>query len=313
MGGLLASAQLLLSRWVIRSPRGREQGKGKPMCMNGGLSGQDGQESAPPAAAASAEQDGTVGERPTRPLWRAPDKLAARAQSERVGVATLEGRRPPPGPSWRTLGAAVGGALAFFSASLSAPDWGEAAHRDAQVATVLAAICLGTGLLYLLLGARPHWLTWLVLGVLFALLGFYELPRAVAPLHLLQAQVAQAAGSYHQEYVELRLGGVSVCDRRAIGALLNLAHQDERAGRYGDSNRRLRDLARSCPASTSAERAQAQVGRTELAYGEQQLSARHYADAVQVFASVQRDYATMRLAPVAWQDAAATYIAWADQ
>lgn len=231
--------------------------------------------------------------------------------AERNAAEEIVGR--PRQPTWWALLVAVGGGLACFAICLFAPDWGEAARQVAILACVLAVICLLTGLLYLLARARPYWPVWLGFGVLFAVLGFYELPTAVVPLHLLQAEDAQAAGRYDQEYTELRLAGVGPCDPRATSALLGWARQDQQAGGYGDAIIRLEALARDCPTSPDAETARGQIGQTKLAWGEQLLSTGDYADAVTVFAEIEKDYAATPLAPAARQDAAATYVAWAEQ
>ncbi len=219
---------------------------------------------------------------------------------------------PGPQPSWWSLIIAVGAALAFFAIALFSFDWGDAAQHGAGLATVMGVLCLLTGLLYLLAGARPHWLTWLVVGALFALLGLYELPAAVVPLHLLQASEAVTAGRFDQAYTEWRLAGVPPCDPRVTGALLGWAGTDQRHSHYGDAIERLRTLERDCPQSQSAEAARSQIGRTELAWGEQLLSTGDYAGAITVLAAVQRDYAATPLAPAARLDSAAAYAAWAD-
>lgn len=233
------------------------------------------------------------------------------AVAERVAAAEVIG--PSRQPTWWSLTVAVGGGLACFAICLFAPDWGEAARQAATLAIALAVICLLTGLLYLLGGARPYWAMWLGFGALFAVLGFYELPTAVVPLHLLQAQEALAAGRYDQEYVELRRAGVGQCDTRATTALLGWARQDQRAGHYGDAIVRLKALAHDCPSSPDAAAARGQIGQTELAWGEQLVSIGDYAGAVKVFADVQQDFPDTSLAPAARQDAAAAYVGWAEQ
>jgi tetratricopeptide (TPR) repeat protein len=248
-----------------------------------------------------------------------------RSVHEKVAAAVaVEDREPPreaprrltqPGaqPTWWALVVAIGGALAFFAIALFASDWSEAAQLADGIAAVLAVLCLLTGFLYLLAGARRHWLTWLGFGALFAVLAVYELPAAVRPLHFLQAQEAAEMGHYDQAYAELRAAGLGPCDPRITGALLGWSRADERTGHYGDAVIRLKRLVRDCPDSPEAEIAEGQIGRTELAWGEQLTSTGDYADAVKVFAVVQTDYAATPLAPAARQDAAAAYVAWAQR
>jgi tetratricopeptide (TPR) repeat protein len=219
--------------------------------------------------------------------------------------------RPAPQPSWWSLVVGVGGVLAFFAIALFASDWGEAARRSAGLATLLAAICLVTGLVMLLAGARGHWWAWLLASVLFFILGLYELPAAVVPLHLLQAQEAEVAGHYDVAFTELRLAGVPACDPRVTRDLLGWATADREAGRYGDAVLRLNALVHTCPGSRDAETAHDQIGQTELAWGDQLVSTGDYADAVSQYTIVQRDYPATPLYPAARQEAAAALVQWA--
>ena len=230
--------------------------------------------------------------------------------------APIELRRGTAQPTLWALLIAVGGALGFFAIAIFSPDWGEAARQSTWLATALGVVCILTGLLYLLAGARRYWLVWLVVGVALAVLGLYELPTAVVPLHLLQAREAEAAGHYDQAYMEWRLAGYGKCDPHVTGALLRWARTDRDDGHYGDALIRLRRLVRDCSTDPTArqavEAASDQIGTTELAYGEQLVSTGDYADAIAQFHDVEAEYRTTPLAPAARQNAAAAYMAWAD-
>jgi tetratricopeptide (TPR) repeat protein len=243
---------------------------------------------------------------------RSPVAVAER-KPHKPREAPEEVLRPTSRLSTWALVVAVGAALTFFAIALFAYDWADAAQKSIVVAGVLAAICLVTGLLSLLAAPRSGWPIWLLFGILFAVLAFYELPAAVVPLHLAQAQEAQAAGQYDKAYTEYRLAGVGACDPRATSTLMGWARQDQRSDRYGDAVVRLNALVRDCPNSSEAEAAQSQIGQTELAWGEQLVSTGDYQDAVRVFADIQYEFATTPLAPAARQDAAAAYVAWAER
>lgn len=86
---------------------------------------------------------------------------------------------------------------------------------------------------------------------------------------------------------------------------------DQQHARYEDALERLQRILHDCPTSHAAEAASAQIGHTELAWGEQLLSTGDYADAVVVLVAVERDYAATPLAPAARLDTAAAYEAWA--
>lgn len=223
-------------------------------------------------------------------------------------------RKPTTQPGAWGLFVAVGSVLVFFAICLFAPDWGTAAAQSAEVASVLALICLGTGLVYLLLGARPGWLTWLVVGVLLAVLGFYELPTAVTPLRVLQANTDAAAGRYDAAYRELRLTGVGPCDPRAVKLLLRGARADERAGQYETAIHELReDLIEPCPSNPATAAARAEIGQAELAEGDALLQRHDYAGAVSAYRRVLDAYPHTELAEAARQRIASAEVAWADQ
>jgi tetratricopeptide (TPR) repeat protein len=260
--------------------------------------------------------------------------LDARDARERHGgVAVAERPRPPappreaapeltdpaPEPSWWTLLVAVGGVLVFFAITLFAPDWGDAAGQVALLADALAVLCLGSALWAVVSGlwdavrgrrAKHHPLIWLGFAVFFAVMGLYELPAAVVPLHLLQAREAEAAGRYDQAYRELLLAGLAPCDAPVTNAQLHWAAEAEGQGRYDLATAQLQRLMRTCPTAPDATAARQQLGAVELHWGEQLETTGEYAGAIAQFQAVQDGYASSPLAAAAHLDAAATYTAW---
>lgn len=220
-------------------------------------------------------------------------------------------REPRAQPSAWALTVAVGGVLIFFAICLFAPDWGTAAAQAAEVASVLALICLGTGLVYLLLGARPGWLSWLVVGTLLAVLGFYELPTAVTPLRVFQAHIDATAGRYDAAYRELRLSGVGPCDPRAIDLVVRGARADARAGQYDAAIRDLRErLIGPCPTNPAAATARDEIVRVELDWANQLERAGHYPEALARYQTVLATYPSAPEAHTAYDGAARTLYDW---
>lgn len=257
------------------------------------------------AAADSSPSGETAG--PPAPIHIMPPRRPAPPEPD---FALTHVRREP---SWWALFLAVAAVLVFFAIALFAADWAAAAQQSALLVAALGLLCVITGLLYLLFAARRGWWAWLLVGALFLVLGLYELPAAVVPLHLAQAQMDEASGRYDLAYSELLQAGVGRCEPRVTHDVLRWAGSDRTAGHFGKAVEHYDLLIQTCPNTDDARLASAEIGKTRLAWGDQLVSTGDYADAVNVFEQIQQLYPAAPFALAARQEEGAALLAWGDR
>jgi tetratricopeptide (TPR) repeat protein len=217
-------------------------------------------------------------------------------------------------PSSAALFLAVGAALVFFAIALFSIDWADAAQHSALLAAGLGVLCVIIGLFKLLVPeGRRGWFGWVLVGALFFVLGYYELPAAATPLHLLQAEVDETSGHYDEAYYELRQAGVGACERRVTHDVLLWGASDRAAGHYVKAIEHYGLLIQTCPDTDDAHAADAEIGKTLLAWGDQLVSTGDYGGAVERYEDVRHLYPAAPIALAARQEEAAALLAWGDR
>jgi tetratricopeptide (TPR) repeat protein len=217
-------------------------------------------------------------------------------------------------PSVAALVVSVGATLVFFAIALFSFDWAAAAQYSALLAAGLGVICVVIGLLKVLTAeGRKGWFVWVVVGGLFFVLGYFELPAAVVPLHYAQAAMDESSGRYDLAYNELRLAGVGACEPRATRDVLRWGDTDRAAGHFGLAVKHYALLIQNCPDTHDAHIANAEIAQTRLEWGEQLVSTGDYAGAVDVFEDIQHLYPASPTALAARQAEAGALIDWGDR